>query len=55
MARRMPSCVGLTHGQIWKLLLECYGQDLREQELRDIHQRWTRLGAEAGFRRVRDK
>jgi len=53
MSQRMPSCIGLTHGQIWKLFQESYGDQYREAELRAIHHKWIRAGADAGFRRNR--
>lgn len=48
MANRMPSGVGLTHGQIWANFRECY-PELMERELLDIHRRWIKAGADAGF------
>jgi hypothetical protein len=47
----MPTCIGLTHGQIWQLFLQSYGSDLREQDLREIHNRWIRIASESGVRR----
>jgi len=51
VAQRMPTSIGLTYGQIWQLFLQCYGTDLREQDLKNIHDKWVRIAAESGVRR----
>lgn len=43
---RLPVCVGLTHRQIWQEFRTRY-PELSEQELRQIHLRWTSAYAEA--------
>lgn len=46
MTNRMPSCVGMTHRQIWQAFREAY-PELDERSLREIHLRWVRAWADA--------
>lgn len=42
---RMPSCIGKTNRQIWRMFQEAY-PDVDERQLREIHIRWGRVLAE---------